>query len=89
MQFKTNSEAINHYINFGSALNQVFLIDAVLKVSREVIKSKDEVKELMKGSFIHPDAWINCAEQAIKLLDFTQLENEQNNNDRQLELSLK
>ena len=88
MQFKTNSEAINYYIDFGSALNQVFLIDAVLKFSREIVKNKDTVRELMKDSFVHPDAWITCAKQAIEILDLPQPEVEQTNDDSQLQLPL-
>lgn len=58
---KNNIEIVNDYMQFGSAMNQVFLIDALNKHAERIVKNQEQVREQMKDSFIHPEAWIECA----------------------------
>jgi len=59
-------EKIVSYMNTGTPLHQVYLMDCLLKVSNAIVQHKDEVQENMKNSPVNPEAWIACAEDAIK-----------------------
>jgi hypothetical protein len=63
---KSNIDKINDYVTNGSPLRQVFLIDSLLKVSNAILAHESEMRENMKNSPINPDAWIECAKDAIK-----------------------
>lgn len=63
---QTNVDRIVKYANFGSPLNQIFLIDALVKVSQAVVAHQDEVRENMKAAPVNPEAWIECAKEALK-----------------------
>jgi len=58
---QTNVEMVNEFMECGSPMNQVFLIEAVSFYSKHVKEQAMEIRENMKGSFINPDAWIMCA----------------------------
>lgn len=60
------SQKLEHYINHYSPLHQVFLIDALLKVSKAVVEHQEEMKENMKDHPVHPEAWIKCAQDALE-----------------------
>ena len=57
----TNVERLTKYMEFGSPLNQAFVIHALNQMAKMTIDNKETVKEQMKGSFVDPDAWIQCA----------------------------
>ena len=63
---QTNIDRIVHYADFGSPLNQIFLIDALVKVSQAVVAHQEEVRENMKAAPVNPEAWIECAKEALK-----------------------
>jgi hypothetical protein len=56
----TNIDFIVDYMTWGSAMNQLFLIDAVTKHADMVIAQQDQLRIDMKNNFIHPEAWIAC-----------------------------
>jgi hypothetical protein len=60
---KTNIEIVNDIMNFSryGALAQVFVMDALLKMSEAVAKSTP--KDYPKNNFIHPEAWIGVAKE--------------------------
>lgn len=59
---KTNIEVITEFMTYGSPLQQAFVIEALSRYANEVVEKADSIRESMKNSFIHPDAWIGCAE---------------------------
>ena len=64
---RTNMERITEFMEFGSPLNQAFVMDAVTRIAERILADPDAMKAAMEknGShnFINPDAWIQCAEQ--------------------------
>lgn len=65
MKQKTNVQRIKHIMEFSKhgALMQAFIIQALSDYSADVEKHEAQLKEAMKDSFIHPDAWIGCAKE--------------------------
>ncbi len=57
----TNIDFVVDYMTWGSAMNQLFLIDAVTKQAELVIAQQDQLRIDMKNNFIHPDVWIRAA----------------------------
>jgi hypothetical protein len=68
MSTNTNpvSQKLEKYLNQYSPLHQVFLVDALLKVSKAVVTHQEEMKESMKDHPVHPEAWIKCAQDALE-----------------------
>tara|TARA_R110000868_G_scaffold243770_6_gene499817 strand:- start:2650 stop:2886 length:237 start_codon:yes stop_codon:yes gene_type:complete len=66
MKYQTNVERITEYMEFGSPMNQVFLINAINVMSEKVIADKKKLQISMKDHIISPDAWIACAEEWMK-----------------------
>ena len=52
-------------------LNQIYLIDCLVKVSRQVVQNERAVKKAIEesDSFINAEAWIRCAKQALLRFD--------------------
>lgn len=63
---KTNVERINDFMEYGSPLNQAFVIYAVRTIAEAVVKDKKALKAAMKDHPINPEAWIACAEAWLK-----------------------
>lgn len=57
----TNLSFVQEFMNYGSPLNQVFVMDAIGKLAEAVIQQQDKLREQMAGGFVHPEAWIKCA----------------------------
>lgn len=60
----TNVDLVNNYMEFGSPLNQAFLIQAVTTFANVVIREKEKLiaKDKKKPLVINPHAWVKCAE---------------------------
>jgi hypothetical protein len=58
----SNTEFVNHFMSFGSPMNQLFVMDAIGKLSKMVIESKDQLMISMDNGFITPQSWIKAAE---------------------------
>ena len=65
----TNIDFVVDYMTWGSAMNQLFLIDAVTKQAELVIAQQDQLRIDMKNNFIHPDVWIRAAVEFKKQAD--------------------
>lgn len=57
----TNVEFLTHYMEWGSPLNQVFVMDAIGKLVDKIIENEAEVLKSMEGSFVYGPAWVKCA----------------------------
>jgi hypothetical protein len=68
MSTNTNpvSQKLERYLNQYTPLHQVFLVDALIKVSKAVVSHQEEMKESMKDHPVHPEAWIKCAQDALE-----------------------
>ena len=71
MKNKTNVQRIKHIMEFSEhgALMQLFIIDALIKYSAEVVKNEKLLKESMKDSFVTPEAWVGCAKELNEYLN--------------------
>jgi hypothetical protein len=65
-EFKSNVEQVTEYMEFGSALNQAFVMEALDRYAKQVVEAKDKVIESMKNSFISGEAWVQSAENWLK-----------------------
>jgi hypothetical protein len=67
---KTNLERVTQFMEYGSPMNQMFVMTALIKMVEatladpEGLKSKMEENESAK--FISPEAWIACAAEFKK-----------------------
>lgn len=52
-------------------LNQIFLIDCLVKMSQQIVQNERLVRKAIEesNSFINADAWINCAKTALTKFD--------------------
>lgn len=57
----TNIEKITNFLEYGSSLNQAFVIEACSRYANELLADANETRRLMAGSFINPDVWLSCA----------------------------
>lgn len=58
----SNTEFVSHFMSFGSPMNQLFVMDAIGKLSKLVVDSKDQLMISMDNGFITPESWIKAAE---------------------------
>ncbi len=72
----TNVELVTKYMEFGSPLNQAFVIEALSRYANQLIEQKDEIiaqqeKDEKEGKFsmINMAAWVQCAEHWKKSCD--------------------
>lgn len=63
---KTNVEKINEFMNFGSPLNQAFVIEACRRYSEQIVSDEMATLKAMQSSFISGPAWIQCAKEYLK-----------------------
>lgn len=70
MKPKTNVQRIKHIMEFSKhgPLMQVFIIQALADYSADVVKNEAQLKEAMKDSFVHPDAWVGCGKELSEYL---------------------
>lgn len=61
-----NIEMVHHFMNYGSPLNQIFVIDALTKQAQHLVDNEEEVLKQMEGSFVHGPAWVQCAKDFLK-----------------------
>ena len=66
---ENNSEFIQQFMNYGSPMNQMFVIDAITKCAKAVVENEEEVLEQMEGGFVHGPAWVQCAKDFLKQSD--------------------
>ncbi len=58
---KNNVKFLNDFMQWGSPLNQIFVMDAIGKLANMVIDQQDQLRIDMKDNFVHPESWIQCA----------------------------
>ena len=63
----TNLEVVTEYMEFGSPLKQGFVIEALTRYAKQVTSNPDAVRKGMKDAFINAEAWIQCAEEWMKI----------------------
>jgi hypothetical protein len=72
MREKTNVQLVKGFmeVNPHGALAQAFVIEAVTKYAKQcsTAKGKAQLRKAMKNGAIHPDAWIGCAEEWLKVM---------------------
>jgi len=68
---ETNTEFVRRLMEFSSngAMMQMMVITALEKYADQVLENRDEIKQQMKNSMIHPEAWIHTAEELKRALD--------------------
>jgi hypothetical protein len=66
---QTNGERVAEYMDYGSALNQAFVIDAVTKMAERVVANEAEVIAAAKNGFINGPAWVQCAKDWLVSAD--------------------
>lgn len=65
---KTNIQLVTYFMKYSryGALSQIFVMDALDKLSKAVAKSKPE--DYGKNSLVHPEAWIGVANEYRRLV---------------------
>lgn len=59
---KTNLEIVTDFMEWGSHLNQAFVVEALGRYAKEIRANREEVIRKMKDSPIHPESWVKCAD---------------------------
>lgn len=63
MKEKAPQKILIDILNGCNPIATMFILDAVFKQIDRVLEDKDLTIEKMKKSFIHGQAWVDCAEQ--------------------------
>jgi hypothetical protein len=58
-----NAEFVRDFMNYGSPIQQIWLMEAVNKYSEQCIGNKDELIALMEYGLISGEAWVAAAEE--------------------------
>ena len=66
---ETNAQFVTRMMEVGSPMNQLFVLDALDKWSKYIIKNRKVVLKQMKNSFIHGPSWIRAAEHVQNMLN--------------------
>lgn len=61
-----NIEMLTNFMEWGSAMNQMFVVDAVSKLAESIVKNEESVLKSMENSFVHGPAWVQCAKDYLK-----------------------
>lgn len=64
-----NIEFLMDYMEWGSPLNQMFVVDAVIKQAERIVNNEEEVLKSMENNFIHGPAWVQAAKEFLQKLD--------------------
>jgi len=64
-----NVEFVEHMMSMGSPMNQIFILDALDKWSRHIIKNEAEVLETFKNTMFHGPSWVESAKHVQKMFD--------------------
>jgi hypothetical protein len=64
---KTNLEVVTEFMEWGSALNQAFVIEALTRYAKQITSNPDEVRKAMANSPLHPESWIKCASDWMEI----------------------
>jgi hypothetical protein len=67
MKHKSNVEKVTEYMEFGSGMNQAFLMEAVDRYAKQIAANEAEVIKKMDKSFISGEAWVQSAKQWLKM----------------------
>ena len=66
---KTNVDLVTDFMNFGSPMNQIFVIDALQKHAKNIVDNEEELLKQMEGGFIDGPSWVRCAKDFLKKSD--------------------
>lgn len=58
---QTNEERILSYINYGSPLNQGFLVERLTLAAENVVNNEAEVLKELENGLIYGPAWVQAA----------------------------
>ena len=61
-----NVEMLTQFMEYGSPLNQLFVIDALTKQAQYLVDNEEEALKQMEGSFVNGTAWVKCAKDFLK-----------------------
>lgn len=53
----------------GSPMNQLFVMDALIKWSDYIVKNKEQVIKQMEGTMIYGPAWVEAAQHCQDMLN--------------------
>ncbi len=57
-----NTDFIKDFMEFGSPVNQMFILDAALKLAENIVKNQEEIlKGDWSNPFVSPSAWVYTA----------------------------
>ena len=63
MKKKTAPQVLIDILKGCNPIAKMFIFDAIYKHIDRVLENKETTVEAMKDSFIHGQAWVDCAEQ--------------------------
>ena len=63
---RTNIEQVTDYMEYGSPLNQAFVMEAIQRYAQECVDKRECLIAQMKMSFVSGEAWVECAENWLK-----------------------
>lgn len=62
-------KAIVDYILHGEPLNEAFILEAFYRYANQVVHNPNAVRDQLKNNGINHDAWIQCAKDALAVMD--------------------
>ncbi len=58
---ETNTKLVEKFMEWGSPLNQAFVIDAISKLAERIVSNEADVLKQMENNFVSGPAWVQCA----------------------------
>lgn len=62
----TNLERVTRFMDYGSPMNQLFVIESINRYAKQIIKNPKTVRKGMKNSPINSNAWIAAAAEWLR-----------------------
>lgn len=79
---ETNTSLVQRYLEYGHAMNQAFLIEAVSQHAELVVKNKEAfLKE--KNQAISHAAWVKCAEDWLQCLEDRRIDRNEDSEEKE------
>lgn len=64
-----NVEFVKHIMQTGSPMNQMFVLDSLIKWSNYIVTHKEETLKQLENTMIYGPAWVEAAEHVQKMFE--------------------
>lgn len=65
----TNVQVVKQIMESGSPMNQLFVMECIIKWSNIIIENEKDVLKRLENTMVHGPAWVDAAKHCKRLMD--------------------